>query len=168
MQGGGWNPYRPKYNGNNTNQLYSGDRVSYIARKFNRPYPKQRGKGGDSSGFYKGNDDGAQKASKVKKAEPPPPLVDEHFPGLAGSPKSTTADSEGEEISNNDDNNNNNYVKKEVLTNSGYAAALLKAVPQMPDVSTFVDGLQSQKTTFSKSPARKVCILPSKFIHQTL
>lgn len=154
MQGGGWNPYRPKYNGNNTNQLYSGDRVSYNARKFNRPYPKQRGKGSDSSGIYKGNDDGAQKAAKVKKAEPPPPLVEEHFPGLAGSPKSTAADSEGEEISNNDDNNNN-YVKKEVLTNSGYAAALLKAAPQMPDVSTFVDGLQSQKTSFSKSPARK-------------
>jgi hypothetical protein len=150
MQGGGWNPYRSKYHGynNNNGQTYTGDRASFNPRKFsNRPYSKRRGKAGDSPGTHKEYDDAEKKSAKVENAGPPPPLVEEHFPGLSGSPKSTNA--AGEEIGND------NEVKKEILTNSGYAAALLKAAPPMPDVSSQTEPEKSSLPK-PKSPARKV------------
>jgi hypothetical protein len=164
MQGGGWNPYRSKYHGggHGYNSTYSGDRNSFYSRKFtNRPFSKRRGggKGGDSAGgVHKDIYDGQKKGVKVEKTGPPPPLVEEHFPGLSGSPKSTTAAGE----QSRDPSNHDVEVKKDIsiATNSGYAAALLKAAPPMPDVSSQHD---SEKTSLPKpkspnpTPARKVC-----------
>ncbi len=148
MQGGGWNPYRSKYNGyNNNGNVYAGDRVSFNRRKFsNKPFSKKRGKAGEAAGSQKGNDDGRTKA-KVEKAGPPPPLVEEHFPGLAGSPKSTASDANVHE--------KNKGVKKEIATNSGYAAALLKAAPPVPEVSSQPES-QNRPLPKPKTHIRKV------------
>ena len=118
------------------------------SRKFNnKPFSKQRGGKGSDSASYKGGD--AKKGQKiVEKAAPPPPLVEEHFPGLSGSPKSTA--SPGQE----EDDTNNAELKKEIVTASGYAAALLKEAPPFPDVRS----VPTEKRSLPKpsSPLRKV------------
>ena len=151
IQGSSYNPYRTKsYQGyNNKHQIYSGDRASYPRKYNNKPFAKQRGvKDNDATGTYKGGNDKTKIEPKVsEKATPPPPLVEEHFPGLSGSPTSTIVDNDGEE------NRNDNEWKKEIVNASGYAAALLKAAPLIPEVPP-----KTEKRTLPKpkSPTRKV------------
>jgi|AntRauTorckE5430_2_1112549.scaffolds.fasta_scaffold04647_3 hypothetical protein len=142
MQGSGYNPHRPR--------VYTGDRASYSKKFTNKPHLKQRGggKGGDYNGSstYKGTNHDSKKAVKpAEKASPPPPLVEEHFPGLDGSPKSVdVSDSTNAETE---------VVKKDIIHASGYAAALKKAAPPVTEVAT-----DNPKRSKPKSPTRpKVC-----------
>lgn len=191
--GSSYNPYRGGYRNNNTSsymnqhKIYSGDRLSY-PRKFNtttnnRSFPKQRGRKGsesssnyhphqynphhsgmkrtDSSNSLKGEKDSTE--NKVEKVlPPPPPLVDEHFPGLGNtaSPKSV-----------GDDNNSapaSSVPTSTTIPNSGYAAALLKSAPPLPDVplsqpdkhvrvtdATDTNPTPPTNANKSKSPVRK-------------
>jgi len=164
MQGPGYNPHRSGY------KVYAGDRISYT-KKFNnsagtgtKPYfSKPRGgKGGDhpGSGPYKGNnyDPSKNNAKPVEKAGPPPPLVEEHFPGLAGSPTivsviaSSSADASASGESEAVGVPVPVAVKKDIVHASGYAAALKKAAPPVMEVST--ENVK-RTTPKPKSPARK-------------
>jgi len=143
MQGSGYNPHRAR--------VYSGDRLSYSRKFNNRPHLKPRsGKGGEyNPGSYKGNNyDASKKVPKpAEKVSPPPPLVEEHFPGLdGGSPNGAGA---GASAATSDGNEG---VKKEFMQVSGcgYAAALKKAAPPVTEVST-----ENVKRSKPKSPARK-------------
>jgi hypothetical protein len=143
-------------------KIYSGDRVNYSFRDSSKPFSKARGaKGTEYHGFHKkGNSFEGRKVYKsdakkssptttttTSSSSPPPPLVDEHFPGLAGSPRK-----EGVEESMK-------YGEKEMpkeMSNSitGYAAALLKAAPPVTEVSTKV--IQKSSTEVRKASEAKV------------
>lgn len=150
MQGSGYNPYRGKYSSyRGSNQIYSGDRNSYYPRKYNsRPFSKPRaGRGSEGSGPHKGASDNQKKGRVADKVVlPPPPLVEEHFPGLAGSPTSTIVTSNVEDAEEID-----SQGSIPVASVGGYAAALLKAAPPVPEISSF------EKASASKPeiPARK-------------
>ena len=96
----------------------------------------------------------------MEKAGPPPPLVEEHFPGLAaGSLKSVSASADASTDASTSASGESEAVgvpvavKKEIVHASGYAAALKKAAPPVMEVST-----ENVKRTKPKSPARsKVC-----------
>uniref|UniRef100_A0A7S3V6V1 HTH La-type RNA-binding domain-containing protein n=1 Tax=Chaetoceros debilis TaxID=122233 RepID=A0A7S3V6V1_9STRA len=149
-QGSGYNPYRGKYPSyRGSNQVYSGDRNSYYPRKYNsRPFSKPRGgRGSEGSGPYKGVSDNQKKVRVADKVVlPPPPLVEEHFPGLAGSPTSTIVTSNVEDTEEND-----SQGSIPVASVGGYAAALLKAAPPVPEISSFGKATSLK----SETPARK-------------
>lgn len=121
------NTYSSQRSTNGSN-VYAGDRITY-SRKFNKQYSKQRG--GKNS-----NDKQQSKKSKPieKPTVPPPPLVEEHFPGLG---------SDG------------NIAPKKDVTGSAYAAALLKAAPPVAEVSTGASVARTEKK--ANSSPRKVC-----------
>lgn len=122
-------------------KIYSGDRVNYSFRESSKPFSRQRGgsRGTDHHGFHKKGY--TVEGRKVYKSDskkipstsssPPPPLVDEHFPGLVGStPIGASTDPMG----------GDDKVMPKEMSNSitGYAAALLKAAPPVTEVSTKV------------------------------
>lgn len=121
------NTYSSQRSSNGSN-VYAGDRITY-SRKFNKQYSKQRG--GKNS-----NDKQQSKKSKPieKPNVPPPPLVEEHFPGLGGD---------------------GNAAPKKDVTGSAYAAALLKAAPPVAEVSTGASVARTEKK--ANSSPRKVC-----------
>jgi len=122
-------------------KIYTGDRVNYSLRDSNKLFSKPRGgKGADHQhGFNKKSY--AVEARKLHKGDekktshpavsssPPPPFVEEHFPGLSGSvPIEMSTDSmRGDE----------KELPRETSNSiTGYAAALLKAAPPVTEVST--------------------------------
>lgn len=118
-------------NSNDSNQIYSGDRVNYTSKKFSRgggsanstfrkqyQYHSRDGKGIDITDSAEDN-----KTKKVAKIQPPPPVGREHYPSLNGelgdsSPISITKTGIEEELG-----------KKTSNSAGAYAAALLKDAP---------------------------------------
>lgn len=146
---------------NNSNHIYSGDRMYYSTRKHysggsrNGASYATNGKfkhnrfnsrhGSSSSSQFPSSNKGKLGAGndESEKKEPnnvqaPPPLVDEHYPSLGGqSPKSTIVPTE-EQAEERDgkpsvsDEQRLESVETTPVTKSnvGYAAAVLKAIPQ--------------------------------------
>ncbi len=150
MQDSGFNPYHGKYlaHRNNSYPIYSGDRVGYsYSRKYTtRPYSKLRGgRGSDTMGSGRGGNDSKKNKINEKVTTPPPPLVEEHFPGLETSPKSTITANHGEiEV--------NESKRAAITTTNGYAAALLKAAPPVPEFPSTEKMPRSKPET----PSRRV------------
>lgn len=180
--GGGARPHR---NHNSYTSIYSGDRAGYYnssSRKYTstRPYSKHRGgrgpgfSGGDGSsgGYYnhsRGGSGGGEYSKKNKIHEPkvtlpPPPLVEEHFPGLGigmeRSPKSTimanhdTGSGESESVMEAKRSTLTRTTPVVVATASGYAAALLKdAAPTVPEFAASSSPSLLDHNSSSNKPA---------------
>ena len=128
--------YYNSSNSNYSNQIYSGDRVNYTSKKYSRgtgnansayrkqyQYQSRDGKGIDHTDSGENN-----KAKKVVKIQPPPPVGKEHYPSLNGelgdsSPISITKTGMEEELGKKSPN----VVKS--CVGGAYAAALLKDAP---------------------------------------
>ena len=156
----------------NNNQIYSGDRPHYSKKGNGRGQLngyKHGARGGRGSGgvysstgsSQKGNGSNGKKGIE-EKAVPPPPLVEEHFPTLGDSPK-TSSENDGKESNSEaptekNDNRTAGMGLSHVFNTSGYAAALKKAVP--PEAVQFNNTRSIHPSI--KSPSRKVRIFLQK------
>lgn len=141
------------YYRHDSNQVYSGDRANYyVSKKYSRGsygYNNNGGSGGSGGSgntFRKQQDqyhqrdrkdhdstnvsDDTNRAKKDVDSQPPPPVIEQHYPSLSGtkvgdsSPTSVTTSGLGEQISSKISSSSSRVL------GGGYAAALLKEAPR--------------------------------------
>ena len=141
-----------RYNPSKPSQFYtSSSNEGTDGTSYRRPYSgggrNYTGRGGGGRGYggrsnYSSSSSGANKSTKIQPSVPPPPLVEEHFPTLAGNEventvvKSTDVENQIKEDNSKVDLNKNESLSvaslkptptQPSLPSGGYAAAVLKA-----------------------------------------
>jgi len=135
-----------------------------------------RGLGGRSA--WSTPSSGAEKAIRVQPNIPPPPLVDEHFPTLAGKGRNSSEQETSNVIKSKQNDTQDEDTKKEhgkdtilspqpvllkqisspspIMPAGGYAAALLKATspPKIPSLPIQVKSSNGKKNSASSSTTR--------------
>ena len=173
-----------RYNPSKPSQFYtpsSTEGTDATSTSYRRPYSgggrSYSGRAGGGRGYggrsnYSSSSSGPNKTTKVQPSVPPPPLVEEHFPTLAGNEaedgvaKSTHVENEIKKENTKVDLNKNESSPvvplkptptQPSLPSGGYAAAVLKAAPpsklnQPPSKGKLSKEQSNGSSSFSPKP----------------